>query len=206
MGISVISSYRGGRNFEIIGLSRSMVESFFPGMSSRISGIGLDGLEKRVRRQHEVSFKSDNVILDIGGEYRFRANSETHAYEGVSIHMLQEAVTRDSYNLYKKYTSRIYSSKPIQIRDLLQFNESSNSINLDDVESISEIRKSFVSPGISLGALSPEAHETLAIAMNRIGSKSDSGEGGEDARRYSKLKNGDNPSSAINKLQAEDLV
>ena len=93
--------------------------------------------------------------------------------------MLQEAVTRDSYNLYKKYTSRIYSSKPIQIRDLLQFNESSNSLNLDNVESISEIRKSFVSPGISLGALSPEAHETLAIAMNRIGSKSDSGEGGE---------------------------
>ena len=114
--------------------------------------------------------------------------------------MLQEAVTRDSYNLYKKYTSRIYSSKPIQIRDLLQFNESSNSINLDNVESISEIRKSFVSPGISLGALSPEAHETLAIAMNRIGSKSDSGEGGEDARRYSKLKNGDNPSSAIKQV------
>ena len=112
MGISVISSYRGGRNFEIIGLSRSMVESFFPGMSSRISGIGLDGLEKRVRRQHEISFKSDNVILDIGGEYRFRANSEAHAYEGVSIHMLQEAVTRDSYNLYKKYTSRVYNSKP----------------------------------------------------------------------------------------------
>ena len=81
MGISVISSYRGGRNFEIIGLSRSMVESFFPGMSSRISGIGLDGLEKRVRRQHEQSFKSDNVILDIGGEYRFRTNSEAHAYE-----------------------------------------------------------------------------------------------------------------------------
>ena len=163
MGISVISSYRGGRNFEIIGLSRSMVESFFPGMSSRISGIGLDGLEKRVRRQHEISFKSDNVILDIGGEYRFRANSEAHAYEGVSIHMLQEAVTRDSYNLYKKYTSRIYSSKPIQIRDLLQFNESSNSLNLDNVESISEIRKSFVSPGISLGALSPEAHETCLL-------------------------------------------
>ncbi len=200
MGISVISSYRGGRNFEIIGLSRSMVESFFPGMSSRISGIGLDGLEKRVRRQHEQSFKSDNVILDIGGEYRFRTNSEAHAYEGVSIHMLQEAVTRDSYNLYKKYTSRIYSSKPIQIRDLLQFNESNKSLNLDNVQSISEIRKSFVSPGISLGALSPEAHETLAIAMNRIGSKSDSGEGGEDSRRYSKLKNGDNPSSAIKQV------
>ena len=136
----------------------------------------------------------------IRDRYRFRANSETHAYEGVSIHMLQEAVTRDSYNLYKKYTSRIYSSKPIQIRDLLQFNESSNSLNLDNVESISEIRKSFVSPGISLGALSPEAHETLAIAMNRIGSKSDSGEGGEDSRRYSKLKNGDNPSSAIKQV------
>jgi glutamate synthase (NADPH/NADH) large chain len=123
MGISIISSYRGGRNLEIIGLSRSMVESFFPGMPSRISGIGLEGLEKRVRKQHELSF-NNSAVLDIGGEFSFRANSETHAYEGVSIHMLQEAVTRDSYNLYKNYTKRIYNTKPIHIRDLLKFNES----------------------------------------------------------------------------------
>ncbi len=200
MGISIISSYRGGRNLEIIGLSRSMVESFFPGMPSRISGIGLDGLEKRVRRQHELSFNDENTVLDIGGEFRFRANSETHAYEGVSIHMLQEAVTRDSYNLYKKYTNRIYNTKPIHLRDLLKFNETKKVLKLDSIESISEIRKSFVSPGISLGALSPEAHETLAIAMNRIGSKSDSGEGGEDSIRYNKLKNGDNPSSSIKQV------
>ena len=200
MGISVISSYRGGKNFEIIGLSRSMVESFFPGMSSRISGIGLDGLEKRVRRQHQLAFQSENVVLDIGGEFRFRSNNELHAYEGASIHMLQEAVTRDSYNLYKNYAQRIYNMKPIHIRDLLQFNETQNPLKLDHVQSISEIRKSFVSPGISLGALSPEAHETLAIAMNRIGSKSDSGEGGEDSERYKKLENGDNPSSSIKQV------
>ncbi|MDB0033629.1 glutamate synthase large subunit [Alphaproteobacteria bacterium] len=200
MGISIISSYRGGKNFEIIGLSRSMVESFFPGMSSRISGIGLDGLEKRVRRQHQLAFQSDNVVLDIGGEFRFRSNNELHAYEGTSIHMLQEAVTRDSYNLYKNYAQRIYNMKPIHIRDLLQFNESQNPLKLDHVQSISDIRKSFVSPGISLGALSPEAHETLAIAMNRIGSKSDSGEGGEDFKRYKKLENGDNPSSSIKQV------
>jgi len=200
MGISIISSYRGGRNLEIIGLSRSMVESFFPGMPSRISGIGLEGLEKRVRKQHELSFSGNNTVLDIGGEFRFRANSETHAYEGVSIHMLQEAVTRDSYNLYKNYTKRIYNTKPIHIRDLLKFNESRKVLKLDAVQSISEIRKSFVSPGISLGALSPEAHETLAVAMNRIGSKSDSGEGGEDSARYNKLQNGDNPSSSIKQV------
>ncbi len=200
MGISIISSYRGGRNLEIIGLSRSMVESFFPGMPSRISGIGLDGLEKRVRRQHKLSFNVNNVALDIGGEFRFRTNSETHAYEGTSIHMLQEAVTRDSYNLYKNYAKRVYNSKPIHIRDLLKFNETKNILKLDSVQSISEIRKSFVSPGISLGALSPEAHQTLAIAMNRIGSKSDSGEGGEDSSRYNKLKNGDNPSSSIKQV------
>ena len=200
MGISIISSYRGGRNLEIIGLSRSMVESFFPGMPSRISGIGLDGLENRVRRQHKLSFNESSTVLDIGGEFRFRANSETHAYEGVSIHMLQQAVTRDSYNLYKNYTKRIYDSKPIHIRDLLKFNESKKVIKLDAVESISEIRKSFVSPGISLGALSPEAHQTLAVAMNRIGSKSDSGEGGEDSSRYKKMKNGDNPSSSIKQV------
>ena len=200
MGISIISSYRGGRNLEIIGLSRSMVESFFPGMPSRISGIGLEGLEKRVRKQHELSFKGNSAVLDIGGEFRFRANSETHAYEGVSIHMLQEAVTRDSYNLYKNYTKRIYNTKPIHIRDLLKFNESQQVLKLDAVQSISEIRKSFVSPGISLGALSPEAHQTLAVAMNRIGSKSDSGEGGEDSARYNKLQNGDNPSSSIKQV------
>ena len=114
--------------------------------------------------------------------------------------MLQEAVTRDSYNLYKNYAQRIYNMKPIHIRDLLQFNESQKPLKLDHVQSISEIRKSFVSPGISLGALSPEAHETLAIAMNRIGSKSDSGEGGEDSARYSKLENGDNPSSSIKQV------
>ena len=200
MGISIISSYRGGRNFEIIGLSRSMVESFFPGMSSRISGIGLEGLEKRIREQHTIAFQGNDTLLDIGGEFRFRSNSELHAYEGTSIHLLQEAVTRDSYNLYKKYVSRIYSTKPIQIRDLLQLNCIKPPLNIDNVQSISEIRKSFVSPGISLGALSPEAHETLAIAMNRIGSKSDSGEGGEDSRRYKQLKNGDNPSSAIKQV------
>ena len=200
MGISIISSYRGGRNLEIIGLSRSMVESFFPGMTSRISGIGLEGLEKRARRQHDKAFISENSVLDIGGEFRFRANNEAHAYEGVSIHMLQEAVTRDSYNLYKNYTQRIYNMKPIHIRDLLKFNDSDQALKLDSVQSISEIRKSFVSPGISLGALSPEAHETLAIAMNRIGSKSDSGEGGEDSNRYKKLENGDNPSSSIKQV------
>ena len=200
MGISIISSYRGGRNLEIIGLSRSMVESFFPGMTSRISGIGLDGLENRARRQHDKAFISQDSVLDIGGEFRFRSNNEAHAYEGVSIHMLQEAVTRDSYNLYKNYTQRIYNTKPIHIRDLLKFNDSDLPIKLDSVQSISEIRKSFVSPGISLGALSPEAHETLAIAMNRIGSKSDSGEGGEDSSRYKKLENGDNPSSSIKQV------
>ena len=200
MGISIISSYRGGRNFEIIGLSRSMVESFFPGMSSRISGIGLEGLESRMRKQHKASFSSSKTILDIGGEYRFRAKGELHAYEGQSIHMLQEAVTRDSYNLYKKYVERIYNVKPIHIRDLLKMDSSKNPIIVDNVESISEIRKSFVSPGISLGALSPEAHETLAIAMNRIGSKSDSGEGGEDPKRFNQNVNGDNANSAIKQV------
>ena len=170
MGISIISSYRGGRVCSPPE-SSERVESFFPGMSSRISGIGLEGLESRMRKQHKASFSSSKTILDIGGEYRFRAKGELHAYEGQSIHMLQEAVTRDSYNLYKKYVERIYNVKPIHIRDLLKMDSSKNPIIVDNVESISEIRKSFVSPGISLGALSPEAHETLAIAMNRIGGK-----------------------------------
>ncbi|MCW0180590.1 MAG: glutamate synthase large subunit [Zavarzinia sp.] len=200
MGISVVSSYRGGYNFEAVGLSRALVAEFFPGMQSRISGIGLAGIQKKVLELHGRAFDADAAALPVGGLYRFRKNGELHAWEGGLIHMLQQAVGTDSYTLYKKYSQGVHSRAPIALRDLLEFKPAGKPIPIEDVESITSIRKRFVTPGMSLGALSPEAHETLTIAMNRIGAKADSGEGGEGAERFVPRANGDNANSPIKQV------
>ncbi|NQV46120.1 MAG: glutamate synthase large subunit, partial [Rhodospirillales bacterium] len=200
MGISIVSSYRGGCNFEAVGLSRALVAEFFPGMSSRISGIGLSGIWHKISDRHRVAFAPDVVPLSVGGFYRYRAGGERHGHDGQLIHILQSAVTSESYTTYKKYADGVNSRDPIHLRDLLGFKQTRDAVSVEDVQSITEIRKRLVSPGISLGALSPEAHETLSIAMNRIGAKSDSGEGGEDAERYKPRANGDNASSAIKQV------
>ena len=200
MGISVISSYRGGNNFEALGLSRALVGEYFPGMTSRISGIGLAGLETKVLEAHETAYDTAVITLPVGGLYRVRAKGERHAYKADMIHMLQEAVTREDYELYKKYAKAVNSAAPIQIRDLLDINVAKKRLPLRHVQSVNEIRRRFCTPGMSLGALSPEAHGTLNIAMNRIGAKSVSGEGGEDRARYNPLPNGDNPNSAVKQI------
>ncbi|MCS6890635.1 MAG: glutamate synthase large subunit [Rhodovarius sp.] len=201
MGISVISSYRGGMNFEAIGLSRALVAEFFPGVPSRISGIGLSGIARRVLDLHRRAWASDVVSLPVGGLYKLRRRGEVHAFDGPLIHMLQEAVGSDSYQLFKRYSEAVRRGPAIAIRDLLDFRtEGLKPVPLEEVESITEIRKRLVAPGISLGALSPEAHETLSIAMNRIGAKSDSGEGGEDPERAKPRPNGDNANSAIKQI------
>jgi glutamate synthase (NADPH) large chain len=200
MGISVISSYRGGHNFETIGLSRTLISDFFPGMASRISGIGLGGIQRKVRELHGRAWNEQVIALPVGGFYRYRRQGEPHAWEGELIHTLQSAVASDSYELYRRYADATRRLKPIALRDLLDFKPGRVAISVDEVESITEIRKALVAPGISLGALSPEAHETLSIAMNRIGAKSDSGEGGEDPARFTPRPNGDNPSSAIKQV------
>ena len=200
MGIAVLSSYRGGYNFEAIGLSRALVAEYFPGMTSRISGIGFAGLEEKVFALHEAAFLSNVTMLPIGGLYRYRAGGESHSHQGPLIHMLQSAVSNDSYSTYKKYAQGIYDLPPMNLRDLIHFRPATRKVPLDEVESINEIRKRFVTPGMSLGALSPEAHGILNVAMNRIGAKSDSGEGGEDPARFRPLPNGDNPNSAIKQI------
>ncbi len=203
MGISVISSYRGGCNFEAIGLSRALVAEFFPGMQSRISGIGLLGIARKVLTLHNAAWDSDLATLSIGGVYKLRRKGETHAFDGNAIHMLQEAVASDSFQMYRRYTEMVRKSPPIALRDLLDFRtEGRKPIAVEEVESITEIRKRLISPGISLGALSPEAHETLSIAMNRIGARSDSGEGGEDPSRALPRPNGDNANSAIKQISS----
>ena len=184
MGISVLSSYRGGCNFEAVGLSRSLVAEFFPGMPSRISGIGLRGVQEKIAEQHARAFDEDVIALPIGGFYKTRRGGDRHNFEGNLIHMLQDAVNTESYAKYRKYSEAVRRLPPINLRDLLDFKTDRKPVAIDEVESITELRKRLVAPGISLGALGPEAHETLSIAMNRIGAKSDSGEGGEDPARY----------------------
>lgn len=200
MGIGVLSSYRGGYCFEAVGLSRALVAEFFPGMSSRISGIGLSGIKKNIAAMHEDAYRADAIPLPVGGFYKFRAGGERHGHDGKLIHILQSAVGTESYTLYKKYAKGVQSRAPIYLRDLLDFKPDRKSITVERVQSVTEIRKRLVAPGISLGALSVEAHETLSIAMNRIGAKSDSGEGGEDPARFQPRPNGDNPSSAIKQI------
>jgi len=200
MGISVLSAYRGGCNFEAVGLSRSVVAEYFPGMTSRISGIGITGIEKKLKKIHEKAFQENVSILPIGGIYKYRKDGETHQYQGNLIHMLQTAVGNNSYEIYKKYVQGIYDLSIINLRDLLDFKKLFKPIKVKEVEGIENIRKRFGSGSMSHGALSAEAHETLAIGMNRIGAASCSGEGGEDPKRFVTRENGDSANSKIKQI------
>ncbi|MBD3785406.1 MAG: glutamate synthase large subunit [Sphingomonadales bacterium] len=200
MGISIISSYRGGLNFEAVGLSRAMVAEYFPGMHSRISGIGLHGIQHKLEELHRKGWLGGQDVLPIGGFYKARRTGEKHAWEAQTMHMLQSACDRASYDLWKQYSAMMRSNPPIHIRDLLDIKTLGKPVPIEEVESITSIRKRFVTPGMSLGALSPEAHKLLNVAMNRIGAKSDSGEGGEDPAHFVPEPNGDNPSAKIKQV------
>jgi len=200
MGISVMSSYRGGLNFEAVGLSRAMCAEYFPGLISRISGIGVSGIQKKASDIHQKGWSGLADFLPMGGFYKSRKSGETHAWEAQTMHMMQTACNRASYDLWKQYSARMQANPPIHLRDLLAIKPLGNPVPLDEVESITSIRKRFVTPGMSLGALSPEAHKTLNVAMNRIGAKSDSGEGGEDPAHFHPEPNGDNPSAKIKQV------
>ncbi len=200
MGISVISSYRGGLNFEAVGLSRAMVNEYFPGMHSRISGIGVSGIQKKAEEINKAAFRGVDAVLPIGGFYKSRTSGETHAWEAQSMHMLQAACQKSSYAMWQQFSAKMQAMPPIHLRDLLAIKPMGKAIPIEEVESITSIRKRFVTPGMSLGALSPEAHKTLNVAMNRIGAKSDSGEGGEDPAHFVPESNGDNPSAKIKQV------
>ena len=200
MGIGVVSSYRGGYCFEAVGLSRSLVAEFFPRMPSRISGIGISGIKSKIIDMHAKAYDEDVVSLPVGGFYRYRQSSELHAFEGQQVHTLQMAVASDSFSIYKRYAEAVYAMPPIHLRDLLDFRVVNPPVPVDQVESITEIRKRFVTGAMSHGAISREAHETLSIAMNRIGAQSDCGEGGESSERFKPRANGDNPNSSIKQI------
>jgi glutamate synthase (NADPH/NADH) large chain len=199
-GISIISAYRGGCEFEVFGLSRALTAEFFPGAPSRISGIGLAGLEQQALRRHAAAWTEATPSPAIGGFFRIRAGQESHAHDAKTIHLLQDACNRGDYKRFKQYSEAVRAQPDNAPRDLLDWREGLSPVPVYEVESVSEIRKRFLTPGMSLGALSPEAHGVLNVAMNRIGARSVSGEGGEDPERYATRADGDNMNSAVKQI------
>jgi len=199
-GISVISAYRGGCEFEVLGLSRAVSAEFFPGAPSRISGIGLAGLERAAMQRHAAAWTEATPAPSIGGFFRIRAGGEAHAHEARTIHLLQDACNRGDYKRFKQYSNAVAEQPDLAPRDLLDWREGLTPVPIHEVESVSDIRRRFLTPGMSLGALSPEAHGVLNVAMNRIGARSVSGEGGEDPDRYATRPDGDNMNSAVKQI------
>lgn len=201
MGISTLRSYRNAQVFEIVGLSKEVVDKFFTGASSRVGGIGIEEIAKEALMRWRAAIESKSPILPAGGEYRYRKDGERHLWTPEAIADLQVAVRTGNQKRYDSYAERINDQTKHQstLRGLFRF-KPTTSVPLDEVEPASEIMKRFVTGAMSYGAISNEAHEAIAIAMNRIGAKSNSGEGGEDPERYIPLPNGDSLSSATKQV------
>ncbi|MGH8325268.1 MAG: glutamate synthase central domain-containing protein, partial [Steroidobacteraceae bacterium] len=204
MGISAVQSYHGAQVFEAIGLRQDVIDEYFSGTSSRIGGIDVEMIAREALMRHAEAFPDREVnghALPAGGLYQWRTDGELHLFNPDSIHRLQKAVRTGSFATYKSYAQLIddQSRNLCTLRGLLEF-KPSEPIPLAEVESVESIMRRFKSGAMSYGSISQEAHETLAIAMNRIGGRSNTGEGGEDPERYRPLPNGDSRSSAIKQV------
>ncbi len=202
MGISTLQSYQGAQIFEAVGLSADLVDKCFKGTSSRIGGIGFDQFEKEVKLRHKIAHDlRGQKGLHVGGVYQWKRQGEVHLLNPQSIHLLQKAIQLNDYKLYKEYSNLIntQSERAVTLRSLLGF-KPQKSIDISEVEPVETILKRFATGAMSFGSISHEAHSTLAIAMNRIGAKSNSGEGGEDEVRFIKKENGDWERSAIKQV------
>ena len=205
MGISTLQSYQGAQIFEILGLNKDLVEKCFTGAVSRIEGIGLDELAKEALAKHWFAFSRKDIPVDrlpVGGVYQWKRKGEFHLFNPTTIHLLQYATRMNDFNTYKKYAKAVndQSEKAATLRSMFQFKVNRPAISIDEVESAESILKRFATGAMSFGSISWEAHTTLAIAMNRIGAKSNTGEGGEDEARYTPLPNGDSMRSAIKQV------
>lgn len=204
MGVSTIRSYRGAQIMEAVGLDQEFINKYFPGTSSRIGGIGIEAIAKETLKRHQAAFNKDLSELqtmDSGGNIHFRRNSEKHLYSPEAITLIHRAIRQNDYSLYKQYASKIndISTNLCTLRGLFTFRQQT-AIPLEEVEPVQNIVKRFVSSAMSFGSISKEAHETIAIAMNRLGASSNSGEGGEDEERYIPLPNGDSRKSMIKQV------
>ena len=201
MGISTIRSYRGAKLFEAIGLSEDLVETYFGSISSKVGGIGLAEIARDAVQMHKVGYKEDlSEVLEHKGIYSYRKDGEKHAWNPETISTLQLATRLGSYKKFKEYTKLVdEKEEPLFLRDFLEFKRQSP-VPLEEVEPASEIMKRFVTGAMSFGSISKEAHETMAMAMNKIHGRSNTGEGGEDAGRFTEKIDGLSLRSAIKQV------
>ncbi|MCX6462365.1 MAG: glutamate synthase large subunit, partial [Pseudonocardiales bacterium] len=208
IGVSTVASYTGAQIFEAIGLGREVVDECFTGTTSRLGGVGYDVLAEEVLRHHRRAFPSDDVrashrALEVGGEYQWRREGELHLFNPQTVFKLQHSTRSGRYEIFKQYTKAVdeQAHKLMTMRGLFRFKEGTRPpVPIDEVEPVEEIVKRFATGAISYGSISQEMHETLAIAMNRLGGKSNTGEGGEDADRYTPDANGDSRRSSIKQV------
>jgi glutamate synthase (NADPH) large chain len=205
MGISTLQSYQGAQVFEAIGLNKDLIDSYFAGTTSRIEGIGLSVLAAEAQLKHEYAFRpltEFETELSVGGSYHQRVDGEYHLLNPATISKLQQAVRQDSFTTFQEYTDLIdnQSANLCTLRGLMKFKRSDTPVPIEEVEPAKEIVKRFTTGAMSFGSISKEAHETLAIAMNRIGGKSNTGEGGEDEERFKPDANGDLRRSAVKQV------
>ncbi len=205
MGISTLQSYQGAQIFEILGINKEVVDRYFTGATSRIEGVSSDDIAKEALAKHYYAFSKKNIPvnqLPAGGIYQWKRKGEFHLFNPQTIHLLQYSTRMNDYNTFKKYSKLVneQSEKAATLRSLFEFTYNRPSISINEVEPAENIYKRFATGAMSFGSISWEAHTTLAIAMNRLGGKSNTGEGGEDERRYNKLSNGDSMRSSIKQV------
>ncbi|MGE5347374.1 MAG: glutamate synthase central domain-containing protein, partial [Acidithiobacillales bacterium] len=205
MGISTIQSYHGAQVFEALGLSQDFIDEYFTGTPTRIGGIGIEAIAKEVRLRHDWAYPTRPVrhtTLGTGGRYQYRRDGEDHLNTPETIHFLQTACRTGDYKLFKRYSELVnhQGKHPVTLRGLMDFRPLAKAVPLDEVEPLEAILARFKTGAMSYGSISQEAHEALAIAMNRIGGKSNTGEGGEDPARYEPLPTGDSKNSAIKQV------
>jgi glutamate synthase (ferredoxin) len=204
MGISTMRSYHGAQIFEAVGLKRDLIDKYFTMTPSRIEGIGLEELALENKLRHESAYDSNSPYtdtLEIGGFFQSKSDGELHMYNPETIYMLQKACREGDYELFKSYTKKINKEEIYTLRNLLEFNYNiGDTIPIEEVESVDSIVRRFKTGAMSYGSISKEAHECLAIAMNRLGGKSNTGEGGEDIIRFKPMENGDSKKSAIKQV------
>ncbi len=205
MGISTYQSYSGAQIFDAVGLSSNLVDKYFCGTSSKVEGIDLKEIQIETENRHQLAFGDAPILnndLDVGGDLSFRIRGEEHVWTPETIGMLQHSVRSANYDTFKKYSKKIndHSIKLKNLRGLFKFTNKTKPINIDEVEPTSEIVKRFATGAMSLGSISTEAHTTLAIAMNRLGGRSNTGEGGEETSRFVPLANGDSMNSRIKQV------
>jgi glutamate synthase (NADPH/NADH) large chain len=205
MGISTLQSYQGAQIFEILGLNQDVVDKYFTGAVSRIQGIGLQEIAREALVKHYFAFSKKEIPVDrlpVGGVYQWKRKGEFHLFNPQTVHLLQYSTRINDYNTFKKYSKLVndQSEKACTLRSLLQFRKNRPSVSIEEVEPAENIYKRFATGAMSFGSISWEAHTTLAIAMNRLGAKSNTGEGGEDESRYNPLPNGDSMRSAIKQV------